>query len=411
MTNINLPIEILTMTHILKAKNDNAAPKQAIAFLEFAFRPLFLLACFFSIFALLVWNGILTGNVTVDLYGGPLWWHIHEMLFGFVAAIIVGFLLTAVQNWTAVRSLNGKGLLFLVTLWLIARVLFFFPNNINHWVIAIVDIAFLLFSAAALAYPIVKVKQWRNLMFIPILVTMAIINALMHYSIASQTPLLMSSVTTSMVLLVTLVMTIMGGRVFPMFTANGTKTPRVNAIKWLEILTIATTLIAVISTFKLLELPAMLSAAIFFVASAAHAVRAFRWKIWVTLKTPLVWSLHLSYWCIALGLFIYGLSELTAVVTHTQAIHTLTVGAMGTMILAMVSRVSLGHTGRNIVVGKLMTMAFIAIILAFVIRVFAGYWMSNYSHVITTAVCFWIIGYGSFVLLYFPILTKPRVAK
>lgn len=397
------------MINISNAKSNIPPPKPRMAFFEFAFRPLFLLASLFSIFGLLVWNGILTGNLALNLYGGSLWWHMHEMLFGFVAAIIVGFLLTAVQNWTGVRGLNGKGLLLLVAIWLIARILFFFPDSLPHSLIAIVDIAFLPLAATALAYPIVKVKLWRNLMFIPILLIMASTNAMMHYSLASQNPQLMSTASSAMILLVTLVMCIMGGRVFPMFTANGTKTQRVNAIGWLEKLVLGSTLLAVLTTFNFIQLPSIFITVIFFVASAANAIRVFRWKIWVTFKTPLVWSLHVSYWCIAIGLFMYGLSEITVSVTHSQAIHALTVGAMASMILAMISRVSLGHTGRRIVVGKVMTMAFMAIILAFIIRVFGSYWISNYSQVISMAIGFWVIGYGCFVALYFPILTKARV--
>ncbi|WP_028862141.1 NnrS family protein [Psychromonas aquimarina] len=396
------------MINISNPKSSNA-PQPKTAFLEFAFRPFFLFASLQSIIALLLWNGLLTGSFSLNLYGGSLWWHMHEMLFGFAAAVIVGFLLTAVQNWTGVRSLNGKGLLLLVCIWLAARVLFFFPDTVNHWVIALIDIAFLPLSAAALAYPIVKVKLWRNLMFIPILLIMSVCNALMHYSIASHNPILMNSASSSMVLLVTLVMTIMGGRVFPMFTANGTRTPRVDAIIWLEKLTVGSTILAVLTGSGFIELPALLTAVIFFTAAAAHTVRMLRWKIWVTLKTPLVWSLHLSYWCIAIGLFMYGLSEITTSVSHSQATHALTVGAMGTMILSMISRVSLGHTGRMIVVGKIMSGAFAALILAFIVRVFGSYWITNYSHVITLAVGLWVIGYGSFIALYFPILIKPRV--
>ncbi|MCJ8321949.1 MAG: NnrS family protein, partial [Colwellia sp.] len=119
--------------------------------------------------------------------------------------------------------------------------------------------------------------------------------------------------------------------------------------------------------------------------------------------------LHLSYWCIALGLFLYGLSMVTNLVSQSQAIHTLTIGAMATMILAMISRVSLGHTGRNIVVGKIMTIAFVAIVLAFIIRVFGIYWISNYQQVLSMSILFWVIGYGSFIALYFPILTKAKL--
>tara|TARA_R110001583_G_scaffold21088_4_gene80275 strand:- start:7520 stop:8713 length:1194 start_codon:yes stop_codon:yes gene_type:complete len=395
------------MINISNAKS-NGPIKPEVAFLEFAFRPLFLLASLFSIISLLVWNSTLTGSISLNLYGGSLWWHMHEMLFGFTAAIIVGFLLTAVQNWTKVKGVNGLGLLALVAVWFTARVLFFLPTVIPHWLIASVDIAFLPIAALCLAYPILKVKQWRNLMFIPILVMMSLVNFTMHYAVFIQDFQLINSASTAMVLLVTLVMCIMGGRVFPMFTANGTKTPRTNALPWLENLAMGSTLLAVLSSFNIIELPAILIAIIFFVAAIANATRALRWKIWVTLKTPLVWSLHISYLCIAIGLLMYGLSEITTVVSHSQAIHALTVGAMGTMILSMISRVSLGHTGRNIVVGKVMTIAFIAIILAFFTRVFGSYFIGNYSQVIAAAVGFWVIAYGCFVVLYFPILTKPR---
>ena len=398
------------MTSILNSNGSIAkSSRQPNAFFEFAFRPFFLLASLFSIFALLLWNATLSGDIGINPYGGSLWWHMHEMLFGFVAAIIVGFLLTAVQNWTGVRSLNGKGLMLLLGIWLIARVLFFFPDYIAYWFIAAIDIAFLPLSACVLAYPIIKVKLWRNLMFIPVLLMMSIANVIMHYSVVSQTPQLLSHATSAMVLLVTFVMCLMGGRVFPMFTANGTQTPRVNAIGWLDKLAIISTLFVVLIGSNLVELPTIISAAVFFIASAAHTVRVFRWKIWVTFKTPLVWSLHLSYWCIALGLFLYGLSMVTNLVSQSQAIHTLTIGAMATMILAMISRVSLGHTGRNIVVGKIMTIAFVAIVLAFIIRVFGIYWISNYQQVLSMSILFWVIGYGSFIALYFPILTKAKL--
>ena len=388
--------------------SNNATADKSLPFLEFAFRPFFLLGAIFSIISLLVWNGVLGGNITVNLYGGSLWWHMHEMLFGFVAAIIVGFLLTAVQNWSGVRGLNGGALLALVLVWLAARIAFFFPNQLPQVFIAAIDLAFLPLAAAALAYPIIKVKLWRNLMFIPILLVMAFSNTLAHYSVATNDFTLMNSTSTFMALLVTLVMCLMGGRVFPMFTANGTRTPRVNAIPVLEKLSVISILAAVITGAGFVELPPVLVASIFFFASVVHAVRVFRWKIWVTFKTPLVWSLHISYWCIAIGLLMYGLSEVTTLVSHSQAVHTLTVGGMATMILAMISRVSLGHTGRMIVVGNTMSFAFAAIILSFIIRVFGIYWFDNYTHVLTLAVAFWALGFGCFVALYFPILIKRK---
>ena len=121
----------------------------------------------------------------VTLYGGSLWWHIHEMLFAFAATVIVGFLLTAVQNWSGVRSLNGKGLGALVILWLLARIALFMPEQLPNYLIITLDIAFLPLAAFALAIPIIKTKLWRNLMFVPILLVMAGTNALFHYSVAT----------------------------------------------------------------------------------------------------------------------------------------------------------------------------------------------------------------------------------
>lgn len=379
------------------------------AFFELAFRPFFLLASLFSIIALIIWGGYLQGHVNVNLYGGALWWHTHEMLFAFITAIIVGFLLTAVQNWTSVRSVNGKGLMLLVGLWLLARCAFLMPDILNLWIIASLDVVFLPLSAIILAYPIIKVKLWRNLMFIPILLIMALCNAVMHYSVLFQDASVIKTASTTMVLLVTLVMCIMGGRVFPMFTANGTKTKRVDALPWLEKLTIISTLLVVIVYAGLISLPIEVIAALFFVSGVANGCRAFRWKFKVTLGTPLLWSLHLSYWAIALGLIMFGIAMLSPIISHSQAIHTLTIGGMGGMILSMISRVSLGHTGRNLVVGKIMTMAFIAIVLAFIVRVFGSYILDDYQHVIAIAILFWVIAYGSFVALYAPILSKPRV--
>jgi len=382
--------------------------KSGVAFLEFAFRPFFLVSALFSMISLLIWSATLTGHLSINLYGGSLWWHIHEMLFAFAATVIVGFLLTAVQNWSGIRSLYGTGLAGLVVLWLLARIAFFFPEQLPNVLIASLDIAFLPLAAIALARPIIKAKLWRNLMFIPILLIMAFTNAVFHYSVLTYDVLLVGKAASFMVLLITLEMCIMGGRVFPMFTANGTKTPRVNAIPLLEKLAIISILLSVIAGSGLIKLPTAITSSLFIATSFIHAYRVFRWKFSVTIKTPLVWSLHLSYWAIAIGLLMFGLSEVTHLVSHSQAIHTLTVGAMGTMILSMISRVSLGHTGRMIIVGNTMTLAFVSIVLAFIIRVFGIYFIDNYSHLIIISVILWVIAFTCFTVIYTPILFKKR---
>lgn len=382
---------------------------QPIAFLTFAFRPLFLFAAFFSIINLVLWTGVITGKINLNVYGGPLWWHIHEMLFAFAATVVVGFLLTAVQNWSGLRSLNGAKLGGLLLLWLSARIALFFPDQLPHSIIMVLDIAFIPLALIALAIPIVRARLWRNLIFVPILLMMCFTNILMHYSLSINDPSLMASSATFMVLLVTLVMCIMGGRVIPMFTANGTKTDRVNANPILEKLAMSSILAAVFAGSGFIDIPDYLCATLFFLASIIHAIRVFRWRFSVTLKTPLVWSLHISYWCIAIGLMMFALSKGTTLVSHSQAIHSLTVGAMATMILAMISRVSLGHTGRAIIVGDTMKIAFLAIVSAFVVRVFGIYIIDDYLLTLSLSALLWIIAFGLFVIVYTPIMVKPKL--
>ncbi|KPL94171.1 NnrS family protein [Vibrio splendidus] len=392
-------------------KDLNENPNSGVsmtAFFELAFRPFFLFASLFSIAALVGWAAFWNGSATLNVYGGAMWWHIHEMLFGFSATVVVGFLLTAVQNWTGVRSINGRGLMLLLAIWLCARVAMFLPGVLSPWLIAALDLLFLPIAMISLAHNIISVKLWRNLLFIPILLLMTVANAAMHYGVLFNQPALIPQASTSMVLLVTLVMCIMGGRVFPMFTANGTQTPRTPSLPWLEKLSIVSTVFAVVLSFQILPVAQGIVATVFIVSGVANALRAVRWKIWVAFKTPLVWSLHISYWAISLGLILFGVSIISPLVTQSQAIHALTVGGMGVMILSMISRVSLGHTGRTIAIGQIMTAALIAIVFAFIVRVFGGYVIDNIVSIITLSSALWVAAYSCFVVLYLPILIKPK---
>ncbi|MGB0899766.1 MAG: NnrS family protein [Psychrobium sp.] len=374
-----------------------------------AFRPFFLLGSLFGLVSLVIWGGLLNGLFSVSLFGGGYWWHIHEMLFGFVAAIIVGFLLTAVKTWTGQVGLSGVKLMLLVLLWLTARILLLIPTELPKMLISVIDILFLPVAALLLALPIIKVKLWRNLIFIPLLLVMSYTNAMTHCSIYINSPSHLVVGSTSMVLLVTFMMCLMGGRVFPMFTANGTKTERVAPISWLEKSSlILLFLVLMISLFQL-SLPSELMAGLYISTSILHFYRLARWRIWVTLRTPLVWSLHVSYLFIPLGLILLGISEVSTVVTKSQGIHALTVGGMGLMILSMVARVSLGHTGRTIISNNWMTFAFVLVLLAGVIRVFGQALFGGSVNHLLLAIILWAMAYGIFLVRYFPILTSARV--
>ncbi|RLA02673.1 MAG: NnrS family protein, partial [Gammaproteobacteria bacterium] len=156
---------------------------QIPAILRLAFRPLFLGGTLFSIFAIGWWIYFWLDPFSWQPHGGPIWWHGHEMIFGFGVAIVTGFLLTAVQSWTGVIGLRGKPLAALALTWLAGRILVAFKLGLAGWVIAAIDVSFLMGAAVAMAYPIIKVKQWQNLMFIPILTLLAITNATSHWAI------------------------------------------------------------------------------------------------------------------------------------------------------------------------------------------------------------------------------------
>ena len=394
---------LLSTGEVVQQKEDHSIP-----LFRLAFRPFFLFGSLFAVIALSLWGLMLSSNLQVTPYGGQLWWHMHEMLFGFVSAIVIGFLLSAVQTWTRVPSIKGPLLMGLVMIWLLARVLLFFPFLPNA-LTAFIDLLFLPFAAGALLYPIAKVKLWRNAIFMPILLFMTACNFMMHYAVAMNQPSYQQVAATAMVMVVTLLMTIMAGRVFPMFTANGTQTEKVVPISWLEKSTVIGTLLGGLLSLHWFSVIPYINAWIFFTVALLHAYRVFRWKIWVTLKTPLVWSLHLSYWAIPLGFLLLGLSEITRSISQSQALHSFTVGAMSSMILAMISRVSLGHTGRKIAVGKVMAAAFILIFLATLVRVFGSLLITNYSLVLQVSLVLWIGAYAIFISQYARLLTTPRI--
>ncbi|WP_299083958.1 NnrS family protein [uncultured Paraglaciecola sp.] len=374
-----------------------------------AFRPFFLFGCIFSILSITAWAAILAGELQFIPYGGVFFWHAHEMLFGFVAAIIVGFLLTAVQSWTGLRATNGKPLILLFGLWLLARILMLLDTSL--WFTALVDISFLLLAALFLARLVLKVKQYRNLVFVPLLMLLATANGFSHLSVITGEAQFFTQGLYSTVMLVTLIMTVIAGRVFPMFTANGTQTIKVENLTWLEKSVIALTASLVVIHFAniQLRLPSQLMVLIFFSGAMAHSYRAIRWRPQVTFKTPLVWSLHLAYWFIPISFMLFALHYAGVNISASNALHGLTAGAMSSLILAMIARISLGHSGRPLVPNWTMKYAFIVIIIAASIRLISAHIQSYVGvnlNVISAVI--WAFAFGIYVVAYARILTSPR---
>lgn len=386
-----------------------------------AFRSFFLGGAMFSLIALGLWGVFWMQGMDWNPYGGWIWWHSHEMLFGFVAAIIVGFLLTAVQNWTGIESIHSWPLAGLFTVWLLPRIFLLFPYEPIEPLLPWLDLVYLPLAAWVMGRMVWKVRQMRNLFFVPVLLLLAVINAQMHWAVNHGDGVLAKEAARSAIFVIVFVMTVLGGRVIPFFTANGTGTSKATPIVAVEILSMGS--VAVLALLQLAGvlklLPTLLVAVLFLLAGAVHLVRFLRWRPWITLKVPLLWSLHMAYLFIVLGFFLaaarYAGLSLDVFKSlgfqYATILHSFTLGGMGLLIVGMMARVSLGHTGRPLAVSSWMSLAFLAVVLAYLCRVWLPLLVPDLSHYWShvLSIVLWLLGYGLFVVIYLPILSKPRV--
>jgi len=379
--------------------------------LRLGFRPFFLCGALFSVVAIILWLLMYKGTVSLSPLGGGYWWHIHEMIFGFGCAIIAGFLLTAVQNWTGVRGAQGTTLLVLFILWLAGRVVVLMPNLLGETLSTIIDLSFLPVVAFVLGKPIVAIKQYRNLFFVPLLLLFTLANLEMHLATYYPETFSITFASYAGVMLVVFLMSVMAGRVVPMFTANGTQTPKAIQLPWLDKITNGCLAIAM---FYLLLQPVLGFSETFFgmlliIAGIFQTIRWLRWKPWITLGVPLLWSIHGAIKFIAYGLIVLGLSYLIAEIPSNHIWHLLTIGGMGGLILAMISRVSLGHTGRPLSPPKAMTFAYVCIFLASLIRALGPWALPEKTMLfIDISGTFWLLAFGIFVVTYAPMLMSAR---
>ena len=394
--------------------------KRIVPMFRLAFRPFFLGGALFSLVALTLWGVFWITGLEWIPYGGWIWWHAHEMLFGFVVAIIVGFLLTAVQNWTGQESIASWPLAALFGLWLLARILLLYPIAAIEALLPWLDLALIPLAAWVLGRLVWRVRQLHNLVFVPILLLLTVANAQMHWAISSGDGALARSASQSAIFIVVFLMLIMAGRVIPFFTANGTGTNRAVPNKAIEVLSLGTVGLIVLLQLSsgIRYLPPLLVAGLFLLAAVIHLLRLLRWRPWITYREPLLWSLHLAYFFIVLGLFLCalryaGLSlELLSGFAnqYPTILHSFTLGGMGLLILAMMSRVALGHTGRPLTVSSWITLGFLFVIGAYLSRVWLPLLLPATNHYLSylLSIFLWLLGYGLFVIIYLPMLIKSR---
>lgn len=373
-----------------------------------AFRPFFLAGSLYALLVIPLWVLAWTGALPLwQPTGGWLAWHRHELLFGFVMAIIAGFLLTAVQTWTGRPSISGQRLMLLALLWLAARLGWLFGLPVT--LLTLLELGFMLALAVLMGRMLWAVRQKRNYPIVVVLLLMAAADAEVMAGLARGDDSLQRQGVLAGLWLVAALMGLIGGRVIPFFTQRGLgRQEMVKPIVWLDIaLLIGTGLIAVLHATGLALLPSPLLGLLFLAVGAGYLWRLLRWHdagIW---GVPLLWSLHLAMlWLVVAtaGLALWHFGLLAA---SSPSLHALTVGAMGGLILAMIARVTLGHTGRPLQLPAGIVWAFVLFNLGAVARVFlTGIW--PVTGLWLTAIC-WSLALALYAWRYAPMLTSPRV--
>ncbi len=338
----------------------------------------------------------------------PLWWHPHELLFGFAMAIVSGFLLTAVQNWTNQPTLKGWPLALTFTCWALARLLLLIPVQIPIILPAIFDSLFLLSVGATLWRCIFTVKQWRNIGF-PLMIFIALgINHLSYYALFERDFILAHQIWQAMLWWLALLITIVGGRVIAFFTAMRIKATKAEPLAWIEYPLILSMVILVIQALTEV-LPIPLAQSLLFIAGLLHLIRFSRWLPHKTLQEPMLWSLHLAYVTLPISLILMSW-YINDEYAYRCLLHLFAIGCMAMLCLSMISRVSLGHTSRNIYEGPNMLAAFICLPLAALFRALMPIYFPEQTELwLWLAATCWFSAFALFVWHYTPILTRPRI--
>lgn len=382
----------------------------APAFLRGGFRPFFFGGSVWAILALTIWLLTLATGASIPSGFDPVSWHRHEMLFGFVGAVIAGFLLTAIPNWTGRLPIAGLPLASLFALWLAGRLAMLFSAKLGVLTAAVVDSGFFLVLAALAAREVLQANN-RNLPIVGMIFLYGAVDALDHAAAAGliADPDLAWKCA---VALVTILISLIGGRIIPSFTRNWLM--KHGVAKGLpvqpgrfDLAVIAVTGVAMLAW--ILAPIGWITGGVLAIAGAGQAVRLARWKGWRTFPDPLVVILHIGYLWIPVGLALLAAANFGAAMPRSAAVHALTAGAMATMILAVMSRATLGHTGRELRASPVTQAAFVLVTAGAVLRISAPLGLLDYRLGMEVAGSAWMGAFLLFLAAYGPMLMRPRI--
>lgn len=371
------------------------------ALLRQGFRPFFLGAGVWALAAMVLGIAILQGVVLLPTAFGPVAWHVHEMLFGFVVAAIAGFLLTAIPNWTGRMPLQGVPLAVLAGVWLAGRLAVGGSAWIGAGSAAVLDLSFLTLLLGVVLREILAGRNWRNLPMPVVLGGLLAANALAHadaIGLAATGPLGQRLGIAIVILLISLV----GGRIIPSFTLNWLKKRReLNLPASFGALDRGALGLAAAALAIWVVAPGNpLGGVALIAAGLASLARLARWRGHLTLVEPLVWSLHLGFVWVPVGLLLVGLGAFLPDLPQVAGVHALTAGAMGGMTLAVMTRATLGHTGRPLTADVWTAAIYLLIAAAAALRVAAPFLSDVYFPLLWTSGLAWSTAFGLFVVHY-----------
>lgn len=389
-------------------------------FMTEGFRFFFLFSAIFALISIVSWLLALYSTVDILTIFQPspsmpiTQWHGHEMVFGFSIAVVSGFFLTAVPNWTQTPPAKAAYIITIALLWLLGRVAMWQSESLNPWLVAFADMIFLPPLLIKTAYSLRKNPQMHNVVFVSLLAVLILTNGLIHaewIGITEETAT--PAIRTSLVVIGMMVMVI-GGRVVPAFTRNAMRRrdmdeadmpythPLANKLALLSSILFVFTV--------LLSLPDWAQGLTALLAAVGNAWRFSGWRSFKLLNEPIVWSLHLGYAMLVLALFAFALAGLTDWIAASDALHVMGIGAIGGMTMAVMSRASLGHTGRKLKVRPVMALAYSCLAFAALARAFGPVFLPDfYEASIWLSAAFWLSGFAIFLHVYRPILVGPRL--
>ncbi|MFD1327286.1 NnrS family protein [Mycoplana ramosa] len=373
---------------------------------SYGFRPFFLGGALWAFAAMALWIAALSGLEFAGEYGVS-HWHAHEMLFGYTSAILTGFLLTAVPNWTGRLPVSGWPLFWLFLLWLAGRLALVASDMIGVRVAVVVDLLFLPVMLLACLREVVAGRKWNDLKGITALLALSLANAGFHYEVLAggQTD---RAYRLAIAAYVGLIM-IVGGRIVPSFTRNWiNRLGRKDFPAPSSGFDTAATTAGVACLCVWVTLPeSRLTAAGALVAAAFHVVRLHRWRGWTTLSEMLVAILHVAYLFVPLGFFAISMAAL-GILDPKSALHVVTIGTVAMMMLAVMTRATRGHTGRNLAASRMTTFSYLTLVLCALVRPVAGFVPDHAPAIYGVSGALWLAAFALFLIEYGPMLARTR---